>query len=116
MSCADGVRCTQADGVLLIVCECRPDFVLRGRRTRGCPGRHPLVNHPALLDRTFGFIKYGTTTHSFLDFVTANCQFRISANRGRMGDGILLTEVRLIPAVSLYLRNPYTDRTVSMVV
>ena len=75
-------------------------YVLRGRRTRGCPGRHPLVNHPALLDRTFRSIKYGTTTHSFLDFVTANCQFRISANRGRKGDGILLTARWSFPAVS----------------
>ena len=74
------------------VCECRLDIVLRGRRTRGLPGRSPLVNHPALLDRTFRSIKYGTTAHSFLDFVTANFQFRISADRGRKGDGILLTE------------------------
>ncbi len=63
----------------------------------------------------FGFIKYGTTAYSFHDFVTANCQFRISANRGRKGDGILLTVRWAFPAVSLYLRNPCTGMYVSVV-
>ena len=42
----------------------------------------PSCESPRPVNRTFGFIKYGTTTRSFIDIVIEDCQFFIELTAG----------------------------------